>query len=120
MPFDYGNLLENKKLFSQINSNFEINTLSEVNPMESLSNVTGPLNNIWKTLEGPLRILGGDTASSGPLKPNLEGRLSSWDTSTTGQILEKGKSALILIGKILVVVLEISLSILKWLLSFTG
>ena len=103
--------------------------LSEINPTQSLGNVTAPLDNIWKALgqrfningfDDIKRLLNGNSDSASPeaSKLSLGGSLGINGTSMTlGGIFGIVKSAFILAANILVIVLEFVLKALKFLLG---
>lgn len=111
--------LPGKNLFSQISS---INSLSEVKPLESLINVTGPIDGIWKALgrylnvpSGPDDSLRAKSALAGRL--DIKDALNRMDNVSIGRALGVAKSALILMANILVAVLEIALWALRGILG---
>lgn len=119
--------LSDFNLFSQvssINSKLKKSSLSEVNPLESLSNVTAPLDSIWETIGARLNFQDLDGGLKGflnsmdgrALKSSLGDSLDGQDTSTSWQVLGIVKSALILTANILVAVLEIALWLLRGIL----
>lgn len=107
-------LQTNQNLFSQISST---GSLSDINPLESLSRVTGPLDGFLKGLGRytdikpwlPKSALGGISG--------FEGILDSVDNMSVGQVLRIAKSGFILVANILVTVLEIALRILRGILG---
>lgn len=108
-----------QNLFSQIISQLPKNNLSEIDPMKSLGNVTGPLDNVWEALGGQLKgfLNSKDTSLLGPLKSSLGSGLGVENTSTAWKVLGIAKSALILTANILVAVLEVALGLLKGMLG---
>ena len=99
--------------------------LSELDPLSSLDNITAPLDSIWKALGLKLGIDGlGDlfnaTASKQALDLTQDKRIDVRDTFDSlwdWRILGIVKSAFILAGQILLVVLEIAVGALKAILS---
>lgn len=111
-------LWANQNLFSQISSTGG-RPLSDINPIESLSRVTGPL-------DGFLKGLGGRYAED--IKPWLpksalegisgfEGTLDSIDNLSVRQVLRMARSGFVLVAGILVAVLEIVLRVLRGILG---
>ena len=114
--------LPGQSLFSQIGSQLSTKDLLGVNPIDSLGNVTAPLDTIWKSIDSRLNefIDSKSVNLPGPLKSTLESRLAvldRFDNLSVWQVFEIVKSAFILVANILVTVLEISLSILKSVLG---
>lgn len=107
-------LWANQNLFSQISLT---GPLSDINPIESLSKVTGPLDGFLKGL--------GRYADIKPWLPKsalegisgFEGTLDSIDNISVGQVLRMAKSGFVLVAGILVTVLEIALKILRSVLG---
>lgn len=101
-------------LVAQISST---SLLSDVNPIEALSRVTGPLDGFLKGLGRyadikpwlPKSALGGISG--------LEGALDGIDNISIGQALRMAKSGFILVANILVTILEIGSSVLKNILG---
>lgn len=97
-------------------------SLSEINQLEIINNITAPLNNIIRSF-----LNGGQDLVVPRLKSSLEGisdqtsRLNSQNTFSTmsiGEIIDKSKEAFILIVQILVAILETTLGLLKSILGF--
>jgi len=126
-----------KNLFSQIISQLPNpalkKSLSEIDPMESLGNVTAPLDSVWEAIGSRLKVFisNNKTAGSlsGPLKSSPDESLTNKDTSATtwfdklttnGQVLGIAKSTVILIANILIAVLEIVLWVLRGLLKLVS
>lgn len=101
-------------LVAQISS---ASLLSDVNPIEALGRVTGPLDGFLKGLGRyadikpwlPKSALGGISG--------LEGILDGVDNLSVGQVFKIAKSGFILMANILVILLEIVLSILRSILG---
>ena|SRR3989344_2853476 len=115
-----------KKLYSQITSQVQKKSLSEVNPLESLDGVTTPLDNVFKAigdrlggLDGIKGFLGGssNSALSGRVKSSLLGSFDSGDTSGTSWMMEMLKSGFVLVAKIFLAVLQVVTSIIKTILG---
>lgn len=110
-------LWANQNLFSQISQISSARPLSDINPIESLSRVTGPLDGFLKGL--------GRYADIKPWLPKsalegisgFEGTLDSIDNLSVGQVLRMAKSGFVLVAGILVAVLEIVLRILRGILG---
>ncbi len=98
--------------------------LFKINPLESLSNVTAPLDNIWRDLGNKLNIkleLPGNISPE-PLK-SLENQIavkSTLDNVSVWQVLTMAKSAFILMAQILIAVMETSIWVLKGILNLTN
>lgn len=93
------------------------NPLSDINPTEALSRVTGPLDGFLKGLGKyadikpwlPKSALGGISG--------LEGVLDGIDNISVSQAFKIAQSGFILVANILVIILEIVLSILRSILG---
>src|SRR3989338_1674225 len=116
-----------QNLFSQIVSKLPKKSLSEVNPMESLSNVTAPLDNVFRAIKDQLggsdsikNFLGGDSTLSGRVKSSLVSSFNSGDASGTWQAIGMLKSVFILVTKIFLAVLQIAMTVLKAILGLVS
>ena len=113
-----------QNLFSQITSNLPQKPLAEVNLMESLSGATAPLNELFKAigdrlggLDGIKNFLrGGSSTSKSSLADSF--RFIDDTSSDTDQTIGFIKSTIILIANILLGVLQVATTIIKFILSF--
>ena|SRR3989344_5560686 len=106
--------LSNQNLFSQISS---VNSLSEINPLESLGKVIAPLDNMLGGLGRYIDIKPWLPKSALESVSGFEGTLDTIDNISVGQALRIAKSGFILVANILVTILEIVLSILRGILG---
>src|SRR3989344_3394396 len=113
-----------QNLFSQIVSKLPKKSLSGVNPMESLSNVTAPLDNVFRAIKDQLggsdsikSFLGNDDTLPRRVKSSLVSSFNLEDTSATWQAIGILKSVVILVAKILLAVLQIATTVLRSILS---
>ena len=120
----FDSLATSQNLLSQIGST---KSLSEVDPMESLRNITAPLDNIWKAVDMGSRQLHDFINNQGngidlpagslrPLKSNIGSRLGLGDTSLSS-VLGIAKSAVVLMTNIFIAVLEITSQLLRGILE---
>ncbi len=114
LPGSISSLRANQNLFSQISST---NSLSEINPLESLSRVTAPLDSLLGGLGRYIDIKLWLPKSALEGVSRFEGTLDSIDNISVGKALRIAKSGLILVANILVTVLEMALSILRSILG---
>lgn len=97
-----------------------VKSLQNLNPTDSLGRVTGPLDSLWKALGQKLNINSfsdvknfvNNPSVPGALNSSLESGLRAPDTSTSN-VLNIAKSAVVLVANILVIVLELVLWALK-------
>lgn len=101
-------------LVSQISSN---GSLSEINPIESLGRVTGPLDSFLNGLGRYADIKPWLPKSALESISGFEGTLDSIDNISVGQVLRMTKSGFVLVAGILVTILEITLRILRGILG---
>ena len=106
--------LQNQNVFSQISS---INSLSEINPLESLNRVTAPIDSLLRELDRYIDIKPWLPKSALESVSEFEGTLDTIDNISIGQALRIAKSGFILVVNILVTVLEVTLSILQGILG---
>jgi hypothetical protein len=106
--------LHDQSLFSQISY---VNSLSEINPLESLSKVTAPLDSLLGGLGRYIDIKPWLPKSALDSVLGFESTLDTVDNISIGQALRIAKSGFILVANILVTILEIVLSLLRSVLG---
>lgn len=104
-------------LVAQISS---ASLLSDVNPLESLGRVTGPIDGFLKGLDRYISIKPWLSKSTLESVSGFEGTLDSIDNISLEQAFRITKSGFVLLANILVTILEIVLSILRSILGLIG
>ena len=103
----------NQNLVSQSSAN----SLSEINPLESLGKVTAPIDSLLGGLDRYIDVRPWLPKSALESVSEFEGTLDTIDNISIGQALRIAKSGFVLVANILVTILEIALSILRGILG---